>query len=134
MPGWHRNQKSGFMIGVTGAGVGHTAGTLLGHNVESSGSGGVRVGGGARGFNNGMFPHRYGLKFDRGGLLPEGWSQVYNGTGRPEPVFPTLEHAAAAVGRDGGPLVTIGEVVVKERADVDLVASRIGFAARAASF
>ncbi|GGV34260.1 hypothetical protein GCM10010182_67680 [Actinomadura cremea] len=133
LPGWHRNQRSGFMIGVTGAGVGHTAGTLLGHRVESSGSGGVQVDGGARGFNDGMFPHRYGLKFDNGGLLPKGWSRVYNGTGSPEPVMTRTQFDAVARGGDG-PLVTIGEVVVKERADVDLLADRLGAVVRAAAF
>jgi len=131
MPGWYRNQRSGFMIGVTGAGVGHTAGTLLGKNVESSGSGGVRVGGGARGFNNSMFPHRYGLKFDQGGMLPRGWSAVYNGLRQPEPVFPSLEAAAAYGGAGGGPLVSIDRVEVTEAADVDMLASRLGFAIRA---
>lgn len=88
-PGWHRNMKSGFMIGVLDNGnahASHTAGTLLGTNVESSGSGGVRVGGGARGYNNGMFPWHYGFKADTGKLtLQRGWNPpVYNGTGRPE--------------------------------------------------
>lgn len=43
--GWKYHQKAAFMIGVEngGAGGGHTAGTLLGHNVESNGSGGPRV-------------------------------------------------------------------------------------------
>lgn len=87
--GWHRNTKSGFMIGVLDNGnahASHTAGTLLGVNVESSGSGGVRVGGGARGYNNGMFPWQYGFKADTGALnLAPGWNPpVFNGTGRPE--------------------------------------------------
>ena len=87
--GWHRNAKSGFMIGVLDNGsahASHTAGTLLGTNVESSGSGGVRVGGGARGYNDGMFPWRYGFKADTGRLsLRPGWNPpVYNGTGQME--------------------------------------------------
>ncbi|MGI5171869.1 hypothetical protein ACQEU3_46760 [Spirillospora sp. CA-253888] len=101
-PGWVRNAKSGFMIGVLDNGNAHrshTAGTLLGTNVESSGSAGVRVGGGARGFNDGMFPAKYGLRLARGGILgmrtatydSGGWLQpgytlAYNGTGKPEPV------------------------------------------------
>lgn len=85
MPGWHRNMKSPYQIGVTGAGVGHVAGTLLGKNVESSGSGGVRVGGGARGANDSMFSMRYGFKADTGAaVLQPGWNPVYNGTGKPE--------------------------------------------------
>lgn len=84
--GFVRNRSSGFMVGVTNAGVGHMAGTLLKTNVESSGSAGVRVGGGARGFNNAMFPYRYGLKADTGALmLRPGWNPpVLNATGRPE--------------------------------------------------
>lgn len=88
MPGWHRNARSGFMIGVTGAGVGHTAGTLLGKNVESSGSAGVRVGGGARGFNNSMFPYQYGFRADTGSALMPGWNPpILNNTGHPEPIL-----------------------------------------------
>lgn len=102
--GFQRNLRSGFTVGVTNAGVGHMAGTLGGVNVESSGGAGVRVGGGARGTADGLFSMRYGLKFDEGGMLPAGWSTVYNGLGRPEPVFPSLE-AAAAYGRPDGPLV-----------------------------
>lgn len=84
--GFRRNAKSGFMVGVTNAGVGHMAGTLLGQNVESSGSAGVRVGGGARGYNDGLFGMHYGLKADSGRLLlQKGWNPpVFNGTGRPE--------------------------------------------------
>ncbi len=40
--GWVRNLNSPFMIGITNAGVGHTAGTLGGMNVELSGGRGVR--------------------------------------------------------------------------------------------
>lgn len=88
-PGWHRNAKSGYMIGVLDNGnahASHVAGTLLGTNVESSGSGGVRVGGGARGYNDGMFPWHYGFKADSGRLsLRPGWNPpVYNGTGQME--------------------------------------------------
>ena len=59
--GWKLHEKAPFMVGITNAGVGHTAGTLNGVNVESSGGVGVRVGGGARGYNNGMFPDWYGF-------------------------------------------------------------------------
>ncbi|WP_242890283.1 hypothetical protein [Actinomadura litoris] len=103
-PGWHRGARSGFMIGVLDNGnahASHTAGTLLGKNVESSGSGGVRVGGGARGAGDGMFPWHYGFKlakggvlsgpirtatYDSGGLLQPGLTLAYNGTGRAEVV------------------------------------------------
>lgn len=66
-PGWKLNDKSPFMIGVTNAGVGHTAGTLNGINVESSGGVGVRVGGGARGAKDGMFQNVYGFAGAKGG-------------------------------------------------------------------
>lgn len=59
--GWKLKEKAPFMVGITNAGVGHTAGTLNGVNVESSGGVGVRVGGGARGYNNGMFTAWYGF-------------------------------------------------------------------------
>jgi hypothetical protein len=84
--GFVRNLRSGFQVGVTNAGVGHMAGTLLGTNVESSGSAGVRVGGGARGANDPLFGFRYGLKADTGALaLKPGLNPpVLNGTGRME--------------------------------------------------
>jgi phage-related minor tail protein len=84
--GFVRDLRSGFMVGVTDAGVGHMAGTLLGTNVESSGSGGVQVGAGARGAYDGLFPYQYGLQADTGALaLRPGWNPpVFNGTGKPE--------------------------------------------------
>ncbi|MCW2919023.1 MAG: Phage-related protein, partial [Actinomycetia bacterium] len=84
--GFVRNQRSGFMVGVTNAGVGHMAGTLLGTNVESNGSQGVHYGPGARGFNDPLFGYQYGLKADTGALtLRPGWNPpTYNGTGKPE--------------------------------------------------
>jgi len=60
-PGWKLSAKSPFTIGITNAGVGHTAGTLNGVNVESSGGAGVRVGSGARGASDGMFTAKYGF-------------------------------------------------------------------------
>jgi phage-related protein len=130
--GFRKGLRSGFTVGVTNAGVGHMAGTLGGVNVESSGSRGVHMGPGARGTNDGLFPMKYGLKFDSGGMLPRGWSTVYNGLSKPEPIFPSTE-AAAAYGKDG-PLVNIEKVEVTEAADVDMLAGRLGFAIRAASF
>lgn len=84
--GFVRNAISPFRVGVTNAGVGHMAGTLNGVNVESSGSRGVHLGKGARGFNDGLFGYHYGLKADTGALtLQRGWNPpVYNGTGKPE--------------------------------------------------
>ncbi|MFJ7998934.1 hypothetical protein ACIQ7D_17560 [Streptomyces sp. NPDC096310] len=89
-PGWVLNGKSPYRIGITNAGVGHTAGTINGVNVESRGGDGVVVGSRARGWNDKLFTSHYGFqpgKYDSGGYLPEGLSLTYNGTGRPEPVF-----------------------------------------------
>lgn len=58
--GWKLNASAPFKIGVTNAGVGHTAGTIGKENVESSGGAGVHGGAGARGWNDGMFPSHYG--------------------------------------------------------------------------
>jgi SLT domain-containing protein len=48
------------MVGITNAGVGHTAGTLNGVHVESRGGRGVIVGSGARGHRDSLFPSWYG--------------------------------------------------------------------------
>jgi hypothetical protein len=110
--GWRRNLRSPFMVGITNAGVGHTAGTLAGMNVESRGGEGVVVGSRARGYNDGLFQDWYGFapalgKFDSGGYLQPGMNLAYNGTGRPEPVFTTGQANAltsmAARGTQSGP-------------------------------
>ncbi|MGW5273612.1 hypothetical protein ACWEQP_13690 [Streptomyces sp. NPDC004044] len=90
--GWVRNLNSPYMIGITNAGVGHTAGTIGGVNVESRGGGaGVLVGSRARGYNDRLFTDRYGYapatKYDEGGLLGRGRTLVDNRTGRPERVL-----------------------------------------------
>ncbi|MCX4541457.1 hypothetical protein [Streptomyces sp. NBC_01565] len=110
--GWRRNLRSPFMVGITNNGVGHTAGTLAGMNVESRGGDGVIVGSRARGYNNSLFQDWYGFapalgKFDSGGYLQPGMNLAYNGTGRPEPVFTTGQANAltsmAARGTQSGP-------------------------------
>ncbi|MEU3020086.1 tape measure protein [Nocardiopsis sp. NPDC007018] len=102
--GWVQNLRSPYMIGVTHAGVGHTAGTLMGVNVESAGGGkGVVVGSRAKGYRG--FPYRYGFRpvvgdsqagsgsgdtaslYDRGGYVQPGMTLVSNRSGRPEPVL-----------------------------------------------
>ncbi|MFJ4926836.1 hypothetical protein [Streptomyces sp. NPDC088736] len=96
--GWVRNLNSPFMIGITNAGVGHTAGTLAGMNVESSGGAGVHMGKSARGYNNSLFTSRWGFapaaKYDSGGLLQPGATLAINKTRRPEAVLTAEEHAA----------------------------------------
>ncbi|MBT2467861.1 phage tail tape measure protein [Streptomyces sp. ISL-66] len=90
--GWHRNLKSPFMIGITNDGVGHTAGTLAGMNVESRGGDGVLVGNRARGYNSPLFHDRYGFapalrKYDDGGWLQPGVTASINATSRPEAIL-----------------------------------------------
>lgn len=96
--GWERNRRSAYTVGITNAGVGHTAGTLSGVNVESRGGDGVLVGKKARGANSMLFRDVYGYKplaysaggmiptqrMDSGGTLPRGLSLVNNTTGAPE--------------------------------------------------
>ncbi|MDX2539792.1 phage tail tape measure protein [Streptomyces scabiei] len=59
--GWVRGRRSPFMIGITNSGVGHTAGTLNGVNVESRGGDGVVVGSRARGYRDKLFSDWYGF-------------------------------------------------------------------------
>lgn len=59
--GWVKGKRSPFMIGITNAGVGHTAGTLNGVNVESRGGDGVVVGSRARGYRDSLFSDWYGF-------------------------------------------------------------------------
>ncbi|MET9816870.1 hypothetical protein [Streptomyces sp. NPDC006355] len=60
--GWIRGLKAPFMIGITNKGVGHTAGTINGVNVESRGGDGVVVGPRARGWNSSLFTDVYGFR------------------------------------------------------------------------
>ncbi|TVL89736.1 hypothetical protein [Streptomyces sp. SAJ15] len=60
--GWKRNLVAPFMIGITNRGVGHTAGTLAGVNVESRGGDGVLVGSRARGARDPLFDAVYGFE------------------------------------------------------------------------
>lgn len=76
--GWVHNARSPFMIGITNAGVGHTAGTLNGVNVESRGGDGVIVGSRARSYRSSLFTDVYGFKgYAKGtrGATP-GWAWV----------------------------------------------------------
>jgi hypothetical protein len=91
-PGWVKNGQSAFKVGITHAGVGHTAGTIGKTKVESRGGDGVVVGSRARGYSDRLFTSWYGFKpgsYDSGGYLQPGLNLAYNGTGRPEPVFTT---------------------------------------------
>lgn len=104
-PGWVLNGRSPYMIGITNAGVGHTAGTLNGVNVESRGGDGVVIGSRARSYHDPLFTHRYAYKgtYDAGGYLQPGLNLAYNGTGKPEPVFTTQQANALMGGASTGP-------------------------------
>ncbi|MEV8465158.1 hypothetical protein AB0470_37160, partial [Streptomyces griseosporeus] len=81
-PGWVYHGNSPFRIGITNAGVGHTAGTLGGVNVESRGGDGVVVGSRARSYKDSLFTSWYGFepgKYDSGGYLQPGLNLAYNG-------------------------------------------------------
>ncbi|MEV7654682.1 hypothetical protein AB0O39_10970 [Streptomyces anulatus] len=103
--GWQLGGKSPYMIGITNAGVGHTAGTINGVNVESRGGDGVVIGSRARSYKDSLFTHQYAYKgtYDQGGYLQPGLNLAYNGTGRPEPVFTTQQANALSRGTVGGP-------------------------------
>ncbi|MFE7566201.1 phage tail tape measure protein [Streptomyces sp. NPDC057539] len=117
-PGWQRNAASPFRIGITNAGVGHTAGTLGGVNVESRGGDGVVVGSRARGYNNSLFTSRYGFtpakKYDQGGWLQPGMTAAVNASGRPEAVLTASQwrvtQAALAGGASGVPTHLEGDL------------------------
>ncbi|MGW2048531.1 hypothetical protein ACWCPF_25615 [Streptomyces sp. NPDC001858] len=116
-PGWVKGGASAFRVGITNAGVGHTAGTLGKTNVESRGGDGVVVGARARGYKDGLFTSWYGFKpgsYDSGGYLQPGLNLAYNGTGRPEPVFTRQQANAltsvAARGSASGPASFEGDL------------------------
>ncbi|MET9425648.1 phage tail tape measure protein [Streptomyces sp. NPDC006540] len=106
--GWVRGLKSPFQIGITNQGVGHTAGTLGGVNVESRGGAGVLVGSKARGANSMLFQDVYGYaparKYDNGGWLQPGATQTVNHTGKPEAVLtnPQWEAISRLAAQGGG--------------------------------
>ncbi|MEU2288056.1 phage tail tape measure protein [Streptomyces sp. NPDC013178] len=113
--GWVRNARSPFMIGITNAGVGHTAGTLNGVNVESRGGDGVVIGKSARGYSSSLFTSRWGFvpgKYDSGGWLRPGITAAVNATGQPEAVLTAgqwrvMSGAASAAGRLDGMTVNV---------------------------
>jgi phage-related protein len=130
--GWVRNLNSPFMIGITNAGVGHTAGTLAGMNVESSGGRGVHMGKGARGYNDSMFTSRWGFapaaKYDSGGLLQPGATMAVNRTGRPERVLDARQtaifEALVSGAGSGASSVTIENITVSGTFDFSSPAER----------
>ncbi|MCX5522194.1 hypothetical protein OG342_04835 [Streptomyces bobili] len=129
--GWVRNLKSPYSIGITNAGVGHTAGTIGGVNIESRGGDGVVIGSRARGANDRMFTSQWGFapaaKYDRGGLLQPGATMAVNATGKPERILTPEQNAifeqlVAGVGAGGS--VTIENVTVSGTFDFSSPADR----------
>ncbi|MGW1437215.1 phage tail tape measure protein [Streptomyces griseus] len=108
--GWVLNARSPYQIGITNSGVGHTAGTLNGVNVESRGGDGVIVGPRARSYKSSLFTHRYGLKV-----------KGYADGGRPRP------GEVAVVGEDGPELrVFDGRSRIIDNATSMRIASQVG--------
>jgi hypothetical protein len=125
-PGWEYHGESPFRIGITNAGVGHTAGTLGKTNVESRGGDGVVVGSRARGYKDRLFTDWYGFmpgKFDNGGMLQPGFNLAYNGTGRPEPVLTGSQFNALARSGGDGPITV--EINTQDRALADFIDVRV---------
>ncbi|MFE3031585.1 hypothetical protein ACFXKY_08040 [Streptomyces canus] len=129
--GWVRNLKSPFEIGITNAGVGHTAGTLAGVNFESSGGRGVHYGKTARGAGDPMFTSRWGFapaaKYDSGGLLQPGATMAINKTGRPERVLTPEQNAVfeqLVHGVGAGGSITIENITVSGTFDFSSPADR----------
>ena len=109
-PGWVQNLSSPFMIGITDAGVGHTAGTLAGVNVECRGGDGCVVGPRALNHASPMFKWRYGLAGYHMGtpgahrgpaLVGENGMELVNFRGG-ERVWNNDDLRASLVGRDSG--------------------------------
>ncbi|MEU9310858.1 hypothetical protein [Streptomyces sp. NPDC048256] len=124
-PGWVLNGASPFRIGITNAGVGHTAGTIGGVNVESRGGDGVVVGKRARGYNDRLFPSWYGFqpgKYDAGGFLQPGFNLAYNGTGKPEPVLTGAQFNAMARSEEAP--ITV-EIHTQDRVLADFIDVRV---------
>ncbi|MFI1580008.1 transglycosylase SLT domain-containing protein [Embleya sp. NPDC020630] len=110
--GWKKDLDAPFKIGITNNGVGHTAGTLAGVNVESRGGDGIIVGTRARGWNDSLFQAHYGFMpsiQSAGGPVPTGqllaWiDAALSATGTPPPG--TLDQwrsgMATLIGRESG--------------------------------
>jgi phage-related minor tail protein len=125
--GWVRNARSPFMIGITNAGVGHTAGTLNGVNVESRGGDGVVVGKSARGYNASLFTSHWGLqprKYDNGGWLQPGVTATVNATGRPEAVLTASQWRVMSSAADGGRPIVV-EVHTRDQSLADFIDVRV---------
>lgn len=126
--GWARNARSPFMIGITNAGVGHTAGTLNGVNVESRGGDGVVVGKSARGANSSLFTSRWGLqpsKYDSGGWLRPGVTAAVNATGQPEAVLTASQWRVMSTAAAGSNAPVVVEIHTQDRALAEFIDVRV---------
>lgn len=83
-PGWILGAHSPYQIGITNSGVGHTAGTINGTNIESRGGDGVVVGSRARSYMDPLFTHRYGLRGFADGGSPRPGEIAWVGEEGPE--------------------------------------------------
>lgn len=125
--GWVRGMKAPFMLGITNAGVGHTAGTLGNVNVESRGGAGVVVGNSARGYRDSLFTDWYGFepsrKYDNGGWLQPGATAAVNHTGKPEPILTASQWSNVATlanrGAAGGGLQPGDRLILSTGAGAD---------------
>lgn len=129
--GWVRNLNSPYMIGITNSGVGHTAGTIAGVNVESRGGDGVVIGKRARSYRDPMFTSRWGFapaaKYDSGGLLQPGATMAINKTGRPERILDPQQTALfeqLVNGASAGGSVVIENITISGTFDFSTPAAR----------
>lgn len=128
-PGWKQNASSPFRVGITNSGVGHTAGTIGGVNVESRGGDGVVVGKKARGYSNGLFTSRYGFtpasKYDQGGWLHPGVTAAVNATGQPEAILTASQWRVAQSAMAGGGRPVTVEVHTRDEALAGFIDVRV---------
>lgn len=133
--GWVRHLPSVYRIGIDNSGVGHTAGTLAGVNVESRGGDGVLVGPRARGYNARMFgTNWYGFTptatvHDSGGWLQPG-QLGFNGLRQPEAVLTPQQWQAMTTLATQGPGDIDVHVYVGDREITDIVRTEVSSSQR----
>jgi hypothetical protein len=114
LAGMTRNKTSPFRIGVFHGNPGHTAGTLNGVNVESSGGRGAHYGSGARGWNNRMFTMHYGLA--GGGVVGDLPFDTLDPRGNNyDPKVSPLARALFPVSHDRGGVIPPGDTLVRNQ-------------------
>jgi len=126
-PGWVYHGNSPFRIGITAAGVGHTAGTLGKTKVESRGGDGVVVGPRARGYNDRLFTSWYGFqpgKYDAGGWLGPGQVGV-NQLRQPEAVLTPGQWQTMTTLADQATDPVVVEIHTRDKALADFIDVRV---------